>query len=554
MTMCLPGRSSGSTRPRTPLAPSSHRFTRIAVSGCRLTPRSLRWVDARRNGSPAGKTLLPTPPLNRVENHYRVLLVEDLPVDARLIQIVLGEAPDVTFDLKCAERLSDAFERLGSAAYDVVLLDLSLPDSLGFETFRALHARFPSVPIVVLSGLDDEQLALRAVHAGAQDYLVKGRDTELFLVRAIRYAVERFRASQKLREREEHLRLLTQQLPCVFWTTNDQLRLTSSAGAALGGLDLHSNDVIGKTLYEVFDTDNPELTVIAAHQEAARGESRAFEMRWKGRLYHVQVEPFRQSDGTVTGTIGVALDVTDQMLVKLELRVARQIQQDLRPAHAPASAVFDIAGASYSADAAGGDFYDYIEMPDGQIGLVIGDVAGNGLGPAMQMCQTRAYLRALARTQSDIGEVVTRVNDFLCTDSTEQRLVALMFVKIDSLRRQLQYAAAGHRGHLLHADGSEELLDHTGIPLNIDPRAITRSTPTRDLHTGDILVLYTDGIVESADEHAEPFGIARMLDVIRENGHRPALQIVESLFAAVRDYAPIGSQKDDMTAVLCKVA
>ncbi len=125
-----------------------------------------------------------------------VLLIEDNPGDARLIREVIADAQGVPIELEWADRLSTGLQRLGRKGIDVVLLDLTLPDSQGFETFLKAHEQFPSVPIVVLSGLDDETLAVEAVQKGAQDYLVKGQVDGKTLVRVMRYAIERKRLLQ----------------------------------------------------------------------------------------------------------------------------------------------------------------------------------------------------------------------------------------------------------------------------------------------------------------------------------------------------------------------
>ena len=116
-----------------------------------------------------------------------VLLVEDNPGDARLILELLGEVQTQAFDLERVERLDDALTRLSRTGVDVVLLDLGLPDSQGLETFMRARRGAPDEPIVVISGLDDERLALEAVRSGAQDYLVKGRIEGHLLARVLRY-------------------------------------------------------------------------------------------------------------------------------------------------------------------------------------------------------------------------------------------------------------------------------------------------------------------------------------------------------------------------------
>jgi len=136
----------------------------------------------------------------------RVLLIEDNPGDARLIREFIAESGGRGFEVEWAGRLGAGLERLNTGGIAVVLLDLSLPDSHGIETFLSLHTRFPTVPVVVLSGLADETIAVQAVHEGAQDYLVKGEGDGRLLVRALRYAVERSRIAGELARYSDELR------------------------------------------------------------------------------------------------------------------------------------------------------------------------------------------------------------------------------------------------------------------------------------------------------------------------------------------------------------
>lgn len=135
----------------------------------------------------------------------KILLVEDNPGDSRLIREMLAEAMGVTFDLEYADRLQAGLEHLSEGRIEVVLLDLGLPDSQGLETLSRTYAQAPEVPIVVLTGLDDEMLGVQAVNKGAQDYLIKGQADKNLLVRAIRYAIERKRTED--RERQLQLQL-----------------------------------------------------------------------------------------------------------------------------------------------------------------------------------------------------------------------------------------------------------------------------------------------------------------------------------------------------------
>jgi two-component system cell cycle sensor histidine kinase/response regulator CckA len=130
----------------------------------------------------------------------KILLIEDNPREARLIREMLKEAGAARFDLAHAKRLDEGLKRLGEEAFDVVLLDLGLPDSQGLDTFARAQAQVLEVPIVVLTNLADEMIGIEAVRGGAQDYLVKGQVDGNLLVRALRYAIERKRAEEALRE------------------------------------------------------------------------------------------------------------------------------------------------------------------------------------------------------------------------------------------------------------------------------------------------------------------------------------------------------------------
>ncbi len=128
------------------------------------------------------------------DKYTKILLIEDNPSYARLVQKMLAVSSQVECQIECAERLSTGLEYLVKGKIDVVLLDLGLPDSQGLDTLRKVHAQAPAVPIVVLTGIDDETLAVQAMRQGAQDYLVKGDINSKTLQRVMRYAIERKQA------------------------------------------------------------------------------------------------------------------------------------------------------------------------------------------------------------------------------------------------------------------------------------------------------------------------------------------------------------------------
>ena len=134
-----------------------------------------------------------------------ILLIEDNPGDARLIRELLTEANATGFNVECADHLSMGLHRLGEGGVDVVLLDLGLPDSQGLDTFSRTHEKAPHLPVVVLTGLNDESVGTEAVRLGAQDYLVKGTVDSRLLCRSLRYAIERKRTTQALARKAKEL-------------------------------------------------------------------------------------------------------------------------------------------------------------------------------------------------------------------------------------------------------------------------------------------------------------------------------------------------------------
>jgi len=132
------------------------------------------------------------------DNLIEVLLIEDDPVDARLLEKMLAAVHYYTYVIECVDRLSKGLKRLTEKRFDVVLLDLNLPESEGLIAFNLVRKNAPETPVVVLTNLDDEAVAIKAVREGAQDYLLKGMISKDWLMRSIRYAIERQKFIGKL--------------------------------------------------------------------------------------------------------------------------------------------------------------------------------------------------------------------------------------------------------------------------------------------------------------------------------------------------------------------
>jgi sigma-B regulation protein RsbU (phosphoserine phosphatase) len=234
---------------------------------------------------------------------------------------------------------------------------------------------------------------------------------------------------------------------------------------------------------------------------------------------------------------------------------ARRIQERLLPDTAPETPGFDIHSVWHPAEFAAGDYFDYLHFSDGSLGMVVGDVTGHGIGPALLMASTRAYLRSVAQTHVDLGDILTLANSVLARDIEEGRFVTLLLGRIDLQSKSLTYVNAGHpSGYVLDESGNVKAsLKSTGLPLGVS--ADFRFTPGEPipLTPGDIIVLFSDGVVEATSPEGGSFGVQRALDVFRANRTKPAREIAESLYQVVSKYARPGTLTDDFTATVVKV-
>jgi PAS domain S-box-containing protein len=270
------------------------------------------------------------------------------------------------------------------------------------------------------------------------------------------------------------------------------------------------------------------------------------------------ITPLKSPDGTISHLVSIAADVTErQRAVVLEngLRLARQVQQRLFPTSPPNVPGLDAWGVSIPAHATGGDYFDYLMLPGGSLGLVIGDVSGHGFDSAILMAQTRALVRAAARHESDPARILSEVNALLVPDLDENRFIGMIIVVIDPRTRSIRYANAGHApGYVLDHGGNIKLeLVSTGVVLGLFENAAFASEHGPALERGDVLALFTDGVTEAQASDGRMCGPEWALEVVRSRAHRSSIEILDGLCEAIRAFIGEGSQQDDITAVVCRV-
>ena len=279
-----------------------------------------------------------------------------------------------------------------------------------------------------------------------------------------------------------------------------------------------------------------------------------------GEIFHAEqtISPIAGADGRSEYLVSVAKDITERLRIErhqVQLDAAHEIQQRLYPKEAPQIPGFDIAGAAHPAEALCGDYYDFFPMAGECLGITVADVCGHGVGPSILMAQARAYLRSLALTHPDVGEVFCRLNEILAGEGSHREYVTQILLRLDPEARTLVYTNAGHpAGFLLDGNGSvREGLESGDLPLGIFTDRHYRSSHQIQLEPGDLAVLFTDGITESGGPSVGEFGTDRILELVKSHRHESAHRILEALHQAASSFRSEGPQLDDMTAIVCKI-
>ena len=524
------------------------------------------------------------------EPAIRVLLVEDNPGDARLIQELLLEARSAHFETVVAPRLADAQEELAHGDFQLILLDLSLPDSQGIDTFHRMAAYAPSVPLIVLSGLDDEALALQTVKEGAQDYLVKGQVDPRSLARSIRYAMERVAAERALEEERNLLRNVIDNLLDSIYVKDASGRYLLDNLAHRRTLAANAPEqVVGKSVFDFF----PDAVAAKFQEDDAnvcrtgqpivnREEVMVFNdaaVRWMSTTK----VPLRNRAGETVGVIGIGRDITErktaeeqifrynaeirQRNTELEddLHMAREIQQAFLPQQFPTfprkASVEESAIRFFSryipTTAVGGDFFHIIPLSDTEAGVFICDVMGHGVRAALVTAIQRALVEEMLPAAQDPGRFLTEINRALLSILRRARtpmFASAFALVVDVKEGCVRYANAGHPWPIhIHRETGElgpicSVSERPGPALGVFKDA-HYETHTRPIAARDLLILFTDGLCEVEGEHETYFNQDMLQDVFRKGLAKPVDKLIDETLNNIREFAVNRTFTDDVCLI-----
>jgi serine phosphatase RsbU (regulator of sigma subunit)/anti-sigma regulatory factor (Ser/Thr protein kinase) len=249
----------------------------------------------------------------------------------------------------------------------------------------------------------------------------------------------------------------------------------------------------------------------------------------------------------------------EQEAMKKELEVAKEIQRTLLPREMPVLEGYDLGDYYLAAKDVGGDYYDFIQVDRKHMGICVADVSGKGVPGSLVMTMIRTSLRGEARNNLSPAKVLGLVNEFVMDDMKKGMFVTLFYLVLDAHKREIRYACAGHDPLVLYRAATQKtyLLKPRGFPLGIqlsDRGQFARSLTEEKVHLskGDILVAYTDGIIEAMNDRREQFGMDRFLSLVRQNHALTAKEFVQKVKEAVAAFTGEAPQFDDITLVAIK--
>ena len=233
-----------------------------------------------------------------------------------------------------------------------------------------------------------------------------------------------------------------------------------------------------------------------------------------------------------------------------ELNIAREIQQGLIASDFDIGPEWKVYGKNVASLEVGGDYFDVIKLEDGRVALVIADVSGKGAGASILMSNVQASLRALVNIESDIGLLVSRINEILYENTTADKFITFFVAVLDPKSRKLTYCNAGHNPPLRFSESGEVTpLEEGGLIIGM-MSGVNYETETIDIVKGDKIVMYTDGITEAENKEEEEYGEKRLIDHIRRNLHLSPKELLDSIINDVDSHAVDISSQDDVTLLI----
>jgi PAS domain S-box-containing protein len=430
------------------------------------------------------------------------------------------------------------------------------PDSPIIRDFNAVS--YMGVPLLDTDGRIFGNLAV----LDNQPMPEEPKSEALFRIFASRASAElqRIRAEEEIRRREEKYRRIIESTGEGFILLNKNFEITEVNTAFCQLVGTSPENVIGKSPLD-FATEEFRHFLTTNRKEILYGLCRDFE----GALISSRSEDIpilahgdtlRNDKGEIIGTMAFITNMSEH---KKSLRLASEVQKSLLPQGCQQLQGIEIVGKTKACDEVGGDYYDFLEVCEGRetlLNVVVGDVTGHGVDAALLMTSARAFLRMCVQQRVGISQIVTELNRHLAVDFLSTgRFMTLFYVSIDRAKESLRWVRAGHDPAIIYDPLKDEFeeLKGTGLALGVDRDFIFEENGRTGLRSGQVIAIGTDGIWDACNKDKILFGKNRFREILRENAHRSAHEIIEAVYGELSIFTHGLKQTDDITLVVMKV-
>jgi sigma-B regulation protein RsbU (phosphoserine phosphatase) len=504
-----------------------------------------------------------------------------------------GFAPQLRgldFEVDVAGSPATAVELLSAThRFDLVLVDVAV-DGAGLEAFVKTHMGAPQTPFIVLVGAGEDKLGRDALHLGAQDYKIRTDTSAPDLALAITKAIERHHAQDASRRDRHLLEILMNNIPDAIYFKDTESRFVRINQSHARRFNLTNPALgIGKTDADFFSTDHAQQALADEQQAMRTGKPlvgiEEMETWPDGSITWVSTTkmPLRDPSGRIIGTFGISRDITARKKAELalaertrqlqqkneqiadELKMARELQLAMLPQKFPClpphlpyqQSALEFFSLYLPSGSVSGDFYDVVELSDTTVGLFICDVMGHDVRAALITAMMRSLVQDLSHAAADPGQLLAQINHALAgvfkLSGTTMFATALYLIA-DVDKGELRYASAAHPD-ALYIQRSRSAVDRLGGPTHGKGPALglfeEAAFPTchRSLAVGDLLLLFTDGLVEVEGLNHESFTEERLMSAVRQRAHLPTSDIFKQLIVEVQKFCGGDSFTDDVSVL-----
>jgi serine phosphatase RsbU (regulator of sigma subunit)/DNA-binding response OmpR family regulator len=450
----------------------------------------------------------------------RLLVVDDHTLFREGVKALLSTTQDIVVVGEAADGVS-AVQQFRQLRPQVILMDINMPDSNGIDATLAIVADDPQVGVIMVTMLEDDASVFAAMRAGARGYVLKGANPQemLGVIRAVAEGQALFGPA------------IAARIASFFQDIRNAKASPMQVKKLMeGDDDLAELSVREREVLELIATGYNN-TEIAHRLDISPKMVRNHITNIFYRL-HAQTLELEQKTN--------------------ELKKAGQVQESLLPENLPKIPGWELAVVLEPAHETSGDFYDFLPLPDGKVGMVIADVTDKGMSAALYMALSRSLWRTFALDHPVNPELtMTETNRHILADTHGGLFVTLLYGILNPHDGTFTYCSAGHHPALLirAKDSSIEELAHTGIPLGVFDEARWNQECV-EIKPGDAMVLYTDGITDAQNPAEECFNLERLRGAIKKHHGKPARELLEALLRQVHNWVGSASQFDDITLMV----